>query len=71
MKRDERIALRIAPAEVKALRALAAHECRTMSETVRELIRAASKERGLWSPGESMPGPGRQQRGVSHAAAPN
>jgi hypothetical protein len=56
MKRSERIIVRMAPKEVEALQDLATFEHRSLSETVRELIRAAAKAQGLWSPDQLATG---------------
>ena len=48
MKRDTVIATRCNETERKALAALAKVERRSPSETIRELVRAAAIERGVW-----------------------
>lgn len=48
MLRSERVVLRVAPAEVEALKLIAKADHRNMSEAIRELIRAESRKRGEW-----------------------
>ena len=50
MNRSEVVKARALPEEKAALLAIAKQERRKPSETIRELIRQAAEERGLWPP---------------------
>jgi len=50
--KSEEIRARVNPSELMALKLVAQHDRRNMSEVLRELIREAAQQRGLWPPPE-------------------
>lgn len=52
MARTETVATRTLPEEKRVLAQIARQERRTMSETLREMIRDEGERRGLWPPAQ-------------------
>lgn len=55
MNKSKMVRVRVSPLEKAALAAIAGHEGRKPTEALRELIREAARQRGLWPPVLYMP----------------